>query len=73
MPVDQISIGQMSDDGSVSETKVRPGNTYRRGSLSTVDLLIKESCFAKHKDCNIKSICSKLASPGRSTVLSLPF
>jgi hypothetical protein len=42
--------------------------------LSTVDLLIKVTCFIKeiNKIFNIKSNRSKLVSERRSTVLSLP-
>jgi hypothetical protein len=30
--------------------KVNPGNSYRRGKFSTVDLLIKIGCFGKEKN-----------------------
>jgi hypothetical protein len=35
--------------------KPSPGKTYRRGRLSTVDLLIKVACFVK-KENNIFNI-----------------
>jgi hypothetical protein len=38
-----------------------PGNPYRRGRLSTVELLIKIGCFGKQK--NIDILVEKAADP----------
>jgi hypothetical protein len=44
-----------------------------RGRLSTIDLLVKITCFVKKdKQFSIKSSSYKLVSTRRSTVLSLP-
>jgi len=53
---------------------IEPGNTNRRGKLSTVGLLIKVACFGnkQSKGCYIKICLAKLISARRSTVLSLP-
>ncbi len=53
---------------------VKAGKTNNKGKLGTVDLLIKEACFAKNEKniFNINSNLSKLVSARRSTVLCLP-
>ncbi len=50
---------------------VPPGNSYWRGRLSAVDLLIKITCFAKHINNMfiIKRSWSKLVNTRRSTVV----
>ncbi len=48
------------------------GNAYRRGRLSTIDLLIKMACLVKKKEFFIKSSRYELFNTRRSTVLILP-
>jgi len=47
---DQISFFNFLVIIKVTETCIVPGNPYRRGRLSTVDLLIKIGCFVKKKN-----------------------
>ncbi len=54
--------------------RLSPGNPYRRGTPSTVNLLVKKAIFWK-KEKNIFTIkrsWSELVSTRRATVLSLP-
>jgi hypothetical protein len=50
------------------------GNSYWRGRLCTVDLLIKVGCFVKQRkfSFSLKSSWFKLVSTRRSTVLTVP-
>ncbi len=52
----------------------KPGKSYWRGGLSTVDLLINVGCFVKqeNKVSEWKGVDCKLVRTRRSTVLSLP-
>ncbi len=70
------SAGPLKRKWGGGDGKLQQGiPTEGEGRLSTIDLLIKVSCFVKKVNniFNTKRCLSKLVSTRRSTVLNLPF